>query len=374
MQITKIDTIAVATPFVEKYVTAGTEILKKDEWAPHHILVKIYTDENIIGLGESAPPFARDWRETPWSIKSTIDHLFSEYLIGTDPFDMEKHMEMMDEIVIGHSLAKDTVVTALYDIMGKSLNIPIYKLIGGSYAEKIPTGWSIGIGTIEEAVNKAEEWVSKGMKLFKIKLQDFVGKKVDLEKFKAIRNVVGPDVSLRVDANGTYPAIKMLKKMEKYGLDLIEQPAASDDLYGMNKYVEAMDTPVMIDESILGVKDAVIAIKMKAADVIAVKDYQVGGIYRAKQLFGMLKALGVPYYLEGTIRTGIGTAATLHLMASTAMMPGCFYGVCIGPFMIKEDLIREPIQYKDGFFAVPKGTGLGVELDEEKLKMMTRTI
>jgi muconate cycloisomerase len=204
-----------------------------------------------------------------------------------------------------------------------------------------------------------------------MKLMDHLGKEIDLEKVKAVREAVGPHMSIRVDANGTLPSIQTLKKMEKYDLALVEQPA--NDLKGMKKYADALDIPVLVDEYIRGPVEALNIVEQKAADIIAVKDYQVGGIYKAKQIHAMLKPFAAPCYFEATIRSSIGTAASLQLISSEAGTPGSVFGCIAGPLMV-EDLVKEPVRFGAGYAEVPTKPGLGVELDEEKLKKLTVTI
>jgi L-alanine-DL-glutamate epimerase-like enolase superfamily enzyme len=373
MRITKIDVIPISTPYVEEYHTELDDVMRIPLGKSPHFIVKIYTDEDIIGFGETSTAWGAAWMETPWTIKPIVDEYFSPVLTGKDPFDIEKNVELMDKILSDHNMAKDAIVTALYDVIGKALGVPLYKLIGGLSVEKMPITGTIGFCTPEEAANKAVEYKNANINAAKVKLMDYRGKDVDAKRIESIRDAAGPDFSIRVDANGTYPHIKTLKKLEKYEIDIIEQPAASNDLDGMHRYAEIMDTPVLADEGILGVDKVISYIKNEAADIICPKDYQVGGIYRAKQILGILKAYAIPYYLEGTMRTGIGTAATLHLICSTTMMPGCFYGCLPGPYMLKEDFIKEPIRLENGCLQVPKGVGLGVKVDEEKIKEMTYT-
>jgi muconate cycloisomerase len=130
---------------------------------------------------------------------------------------------------------------------------------------------------------------------------------------------------------------------------------------------QALATPILADQSIFDIKDVIAVIENGAADVIMVKNYVVGGFYRTKQVLGILEATHTANYIEGGTETGIGTAATLHLAASTAQVD--YWGCVNGPFHLSNDMIKEPLQFDNGCWRVPTKPGLGVELDEEKLKM-----
>lgn len=157
-----------------------------------------------------------------------------------------------------------------------------------------------------------------------------------------------------------------MRAMEEFDLDLIEQPVPRRDLLGMRDFTRALDTPVLADQSIFSVRDAADLIRADAADAFMVKIYVLGGLYRCKQLLGILEAMHKANYIEGGSETGIATAATLHLAASVAKVD--YYGVLNGPMLREDDLIVEPLQYDDGCWVLPEKPGLGVELDEKQLK------
>ena len=364
MKITKIEVIPVEIPLHVTYETAeGTMPAQR-------AIVKIHTEEGIVGLGESMP-FV--WYKEPVeTVVINIRKYFSPVLIGSDPFDIETNMGKMDKVMPGQPSSKNAVATALYDIMGKALNVPIYKLIGGYCNEKMPATGSIGFGTPEKVAAEALQWTERGVKAFKIKIgrDGKHGSEEDVKAVEAIRKAVGDNISLRVDANETYATrVGILRQMEEYDLDLIEQPAPARDLDGMRRIAEALDTPVLADQSIFGLYDAADVIKKNAADVIMVKNYVVGGFYRTKQLLGLLKSMHVANYIEGGSETGVGTAATLQLAASISQVD--YWGCLNGPLLLSEDLIQEPLEFNNGCWTVPTKPGLGVELDEEKLRSLT---
>ena len=364
MEIKKIQAIPVNIPLKRAYETA--EI---GDMPTQSVIVKIHTDEGIIGLGEGNPFY---WYKEPYeTIVTNIERYFSRALLGADPFDIEKITARMDEIIPDQPSSKSAVIIALYDIMGKALEVPVCKLIGGFINRNIPAAQGIPFGNPEEVADMALEWKEKGVKAFKIKIgrpggQGFLD---DLKAVKLIRDAVGPEISLRVDANETYAyKVNVLRRMEEYDLDLIEQPAPRKDLARMRAITQALDTPVLADQSIFSVQDAIEVIKNEAADVLMVKNYVLGGFYRCKQLLGIIEATHKANYLEGGVETGVGTAATLHLAASTARVD--YWGCLGGPLLLTDDLIKEPLRFENGCWIVPDKPGLGVDLDEQRLKAM----
>jgi len=373
MKVVKIETIPVQIPLTMKFESAERTATREKtgayEAVKRYVIVKVYTDEGITGLGDANPYVF--YKEPVETIMTNINMYFSKVLVGADPFNIDRIMRQMDEIMPDQPSSKYAVITALYDIMGKALEVPVCKLLGGCINEKMPAAQEIPFGSPEEVADIALKWKEeKGVKAFKIKAGR-PGDKGSIEDLKAvelIRDAVGPDISLRVDPNETYAyKIDVLRRMEEYDLDLIEQPAPRKDFANMRRITKALDTPVLADQSVFSLEDAIEVIKNEAADVLMVKNYVVGGFYRAKQLVGILEAMHKANYVEGGREPGIGTAATLHLAASISKVD--YWGGLTGTLLLANDLIKEPLEFKDGYAIVPMGLGLGVELDEEQLEM-----
>ena len=376
MKIVKIETIPVRIPLTEKFESAERTATRSaagayeaTEATERYVILKIQTDEGIVGLGE-ANPFVY-YKEPVETIITNIDKYFSRVLMGADPFDIDKLTVQMDEIMPDQPSSKYAVITALYDIMGKALEVPICKLLGGCINKEMPCAIEIPFGRPEVVADRALKWKEeKGITAFKIKAGR-PGDKGSIEDLKAvelIRDAVGPEISLRVDPNETYAyKIDVLRRMEEYDLDLIEQPAPRKDLANMRRITKALDTPVLADQSVFSLQDAIEVIKNEAADVLMVKNYVVGGFYRAKQLLGILEAMHKANYVEGGREPGIGTAATLQLAASITKVD--YWGGLGGPLRLVDDLIEEPLEFKNGCWTVPMKPGLGVKLDEEQMKV-----
>ena len=184
-----------------------------------------------------------------------------------------------------------------------------------------------------------------------------------------VRETVGSDVKIRLDANAGWDyitAFKGINAMEKFDIEFLEQPLPKWDIDNMARLGNAIKTPIMADESVCTLQDAINIIRKDAASIFSLKAEKHGGLYNSKKVAGIAEGAGISCYVGCMIETGIGTAAYAHLAASTKNVTyGC---ELFGPLAIKEDIIVDPIKYEKGYIFVPEGPGLGIELDEDKIE------
>jgi muconate cycloisomerase len=283
----------------------------------------------------------------------------------------------MDKAVKGYPYCKAAIDGALYDIVGKALNVPVYQLLGGCFRERVPIAHSLGLMEIEKAVEEARQVKAEGVKT--IKLKGGVDEQRDVELVRQIRKAIGPGTNICVDANQGYPtpkaAVKVIRAMEEYDLLYMEQPVEGIDR--MAEVARRVDTPIMADESAWTPEDALEIAQKKAADVISIYTTKPGGMFKAKKVAAVAEAAGLKCNVNGSVETGVGNAANLHLAASTGVVTlGCVIPVSapegkgkgIAGVYYQDDVIREPFEYADGDIIVPSKPGLGIELDEEKVE------
>jgi len=337
-----------------------------------HVIVTVETDEGIRGFGEAAsdPIYHGESQET---ILQAIRKYLAPSLIGTDPFDFEIILEKERRSIVGNPYACAAVDLALYDIMGKKTRLPACKLLGGQIRDRIPVVFVLSLADrIEDIVREAEDCVKKGYKTLKIKVG--VNPDLDLERLRVIREAVGNSADIRVDANqGWTPdiAIKLIKKMEKYDLQLVEQPVPGWDLEGMARIAKAVETPVMADESVFSPQMALRLVKMEAADIINIKIMKPGGLYNSKKIAAIAETADIPCVIGSMLETGIGTAAGAHFASANRIVK--YPCEIIGPAYFKTDVIKEDIRPKDGFVPVPQKPGLGVTPDFDTIKKLAAT-
>ena len=379
MKITAIETIPIRLPTrrVHQWASLTTPI-------GVYVIVKLHTDEGLIGLGEA--PVLKDWGgdhgkyfgETPQTTVHIISDILAPALRGQDPRRFETVHALMDKAVKGYPYCKAAIDAALYDVAGKALNIPAYELLGGCFRERVSIAHSLGLMEIEKAVDEAVQAKAEGVKT--IKLKGGVEQKRDVELVKQIRKAIGPELNICVDANQGYPsvkaAVKIIRTMAEYDLLYMEQPVEGIDQ--MAEVTRRVDTPVMADESAWTAQDVLEIVRKKAADVISLYTTKPGGMFKAKKVAAIAEAAGLPCNVNGSVETGVGNAANIHLAASTAVVTyGCVVPVSspkekakngIAGIYYQDDIITEAFSFDNGDIIVSSKPGLGIELDEEKLK------
>lgn len=326
-----------------------------------HAVVEVETGSGVIGYGEVSPAPAF-MGEDGRIIVHIINQLLAPPLIGSDAFDLEALHMKMDRTLYGNGAAKAAIDIAFHDLLGKVMNLPTFQLLGGRVREEVPLSWVLGIQTPEKAVEEAQHYLNKGIKTIKVKIGGDPEK--DIQKICFIRERLGDQFKLRVDANQGYrsdQAIKILRRMEAFDLESIEQPVPAYDIEGMRQVAEALDTPVMADESVFNLQDAFQVISRRAADIINIKVGKVGGILPAKKIAALAESANLPCTIGSNLELGIGTSASLHFGLSTLnILYPC--DLAIGPFLHQEEIIDPIFKLIEGRIEPMKGPGLGVAL------------
>ena len=282
----------------------------------------------------------------------------------------------MDQTVYGNSVAKSAVDFALHDIIGKALKIPLYQFLGGKALSKIPIRFAVGIDTPENMASHSRKAVDAGFSGIKMKVG--LDPMEDVDRVAAIREAVGPDIIIDVDVNGGYlvkEAIEAINKMALSSPLLIEQPVARDDLEGMALVRKSVPVPIGACEAALTLSQILRVIKFEAADFFNYKISRSGGFFRGRQAIGIIEAAGLVAVGSEPLGFGIELAAQAHFAVATSSLklPGG-YGAGIlgmaGSFDTKEfdgDIVDNSPRIEAGHLMVPKGNGLGVELNGEKV-------
>jgi len=308
--------------------------------------------------------------ETVESIIGAIKNYLGPAVVGLNPFALREIQHKMDEILVKNTAAKAAIDTACLDAAGKAAGETVYDLLGGDFNSEIFEVPEIVLGPVNDVVRVCEEAVARGARSLKIKVGE--GFDEDLEKIRGIRQAVGDGVEIRLDANqgwrNYWTALKMIRRVEKYDPSMIEQPLPANDLRGSAQLRKATRIPIMLDESVHGVNDALSAIELEACDVISVKTMKAGGLLRIKELVEFCTAHGVPCHMGTSWETEVGWAANLSLIRGLpsiklwdAYSPTeIYWGTTIN--------IGTPIQtiFEHGVpvVKVPEGPGLGITVDQ----------
>jgi L-alanine-DL-glutamate epimerase-like enolase superfamily enzyme len=383
MKIIGVEMFPINIAFKRKVKTAFRGTGRDEGVSEENVVLRIYTDEGITGLGEAGTWGVYYCGESQETVMDVIGYyLFPQVLEGENPFNIDLIHSKMDAAVLNNTVAKSAIDFALYDIMGKSLNVPVYQLIGGCHAEKFPViAAVVGIDKPETMAKVAKDSLKNlgtEPRLFKIKLGLEYLK--DVKRVEAIREAVGGDHSLLLDCNGSLDvkqAIYFGRQVARFSPVFLEQPVDYDDLEGLAEVKRNVPIPVGACECALKIEDMMRVIRMDAADFFNFKIDRLGGIYKGKQAAGMIKAAGKWILQSGQVSIGIAAVARSHFSAATYDMFPCTSGVS-GVFSIYPASERDYIEVENvliggpkvekGYASVPPGPGLGVELNEKALR------
>jgi L-alanine-DL-glutamate epimerase-like enolase superfamily enzyme len=358
MKITKIEAIPVRMPRPRPFKSSlGTQ------QASENAIVRIYTDEGLVGIGEASSI----WDRRGVGESETINGLLAQALIGYDPTHISEISAVMDSLLHRSYPAKAGIEMALYDLVGKMLDTPVYNLLGGPVRERVLLSHSLSMGDPEDIVEQATRLVEEGYQTLKCK----VGRNLeaDLQILDAIRSEVG-DITLRVDANMGWPsakeAVRQIDELSIFDLELVEQPLHYSDMEGLRFVREHVEVPIMADESVWTPSDAMACIRANAVDVFNIYVAEAGGIGPAARIFAIAEAARLPCIIGSMPELGIGTAAQAHLAFA---MGNIGYASDVNGFVYhSDDIICEKLHIEEGYLYPPPGPGLGVSIDEEKLK------
>jgi L-alanine-DL-glutamate epimerase-like enolase superfamily enzyme len=363
MKITGIEVIPFKIPLLISMEFSLVGGLTSYADAAEHLLVKVHTDEGIIGVAEAIPR-SMIYGESTASILFAIRNWFAPMLIGMNPSHIEKIWAKLNTIY-WNPTAKGAIDLALHDVIAKAFGVPLWEMLGGA-SDCLHVGCMIGMHSISEMIEEAVHYRTKGMKAFKVKVG--VDPEKDIKVIKSLRENLGPDALIYADANMAYSvstAIRTIKKMEEYGLAFIEEPVPIWDWRGRLKVAKAISVPIMGDESVFTPEAVAREIDLGAIGMISIKTPRTGYTLSMK-IIHLAETAEIPCLMGSQGETGVGTLASAHFGASRRKVS---YPSEISFFLdLKDDLLVEPINLKDGVIELPKRPGNGAILDEEKIK------
>lgn len=368
MKLVSITLHQVSIPLVTPFETSFMRETEKDCYL---VEATFDTDRGeITGWGESvamiSPLYSSEY------VAAGIDvtrRWLAPILFGVDDLTAETvgwHLRH----VVGHPMAKSALEMAVIDAQ-LQLNGQSFKSYLGGVVDSVPSGVSVGIqDTVEETVRVIGDYLEEGYARIKLKIKP--GK--DIAPVAAVRQAFGDDFGFQVDANAAYTLVDAshLRRLDDYGLLLIEQPLGEADIRQHAELAKLMETPMCLDESIVSAEAAADAIALGAAAVINIKPGRVGGYIEAKRIHDLSAANGVAVWHGGMVETGLGRAAN----AALASLPGfTLPGDISGSNRFFHEDITEEIVMHDGRVDVPDTVGFGVTIDPAKLeKFRTESI
>jgi L-alanine-DL-glutamate epimerase-like enolase superfamily enzyme len=360
VKITKVETTAVRTPMREPLVWPGGT-----RESASGLLVQIHTDEGLVGVGEAPGP-------TLPTIRTIIDEELSQFLVGQDPLRVEWLVHRMEEFSRNWSGIANYAIAGLeiglLDLKGKALGVPVTELLGGFCRDRVAVVGYLFIDEPEAAARKAGAFVDAGYTELKLK----VGRSFeqDHDTLAAIRDRVGPDVKIRIDANMIWSvpaAIKWIRGLERFDLQYVEQPVLDFDVQGLAQVRRSVSVPIAADEACTDMRSALELIKADACDVLVVYPSEAGGLTKARQIGALADAAGKWCTIGSWAELGVATAGNLHVVAASANFP--FASDTHYPLQ-EFDVLGERLEMSDGLVEVPRGPGLGIVLDAAEVERL----
>lgn len=353
MKIKDVQISNISVPLVRPFKTALRTVHSVED-----VIVKIITDTGNIGYGE-APPTGVITGDTKGAIIGAIEDHIKKSIVGMDIENFEEIVIKLDRCVVKNTSAKAAVDIALYDLYGQLYKAPLYKLLGG-YRKEIVTDITISVNSPEQMALDSIDAIKHGYKTLKIKVG--VDSDMDIQRMKAIREAIGYDVDLRIDANqGWKPkeAVYTLRKMEDAGLNIefVEQPVEAHDIDGLKFVTDNVYIPVMADESVFSPADAIKIMQLKAADLINIKLMKTGGLHNALKICSMAEVYGMECMIGCMLEAKVSVTAAVHLAAAKSIITKIDLD---GPVLCSEDPVDGGAIFNDYKISLPDGPGLGI--------------
>ena len=335
------------------------------------IITRIKGEDGTEGIGECVV------RAITSSFETAEKELLNDYIpaiLGLDSMDIELIMKKLhpeNSLDLGPIAGIDL---ALWDLNGKAMGVPVYKLLGGAYNLKTPVSYTLSIDTPEVMTENTLKMMQYGYQTFVVKIGHGLIEE-DISRVRLIRKAVPPGIKIRLDANAAFDvksAISVLRAIKDLDVEYIEQPIPPGNIEGLKKIAAATDIPICIDEGLEQISDAINLVRSNAVRIFNIKIPQCGGLWLSKKIAAVAAGAGIPCICGGRMTLEITRQASRQFAVST---PQTCYGYAhegAGPAsqsvtgsVTKTTLNYDDIKEGQGYLIPTKGNGLGVELDDD---------
>jgi muconate cycloisomerase len=342
--------------------------------AQSYVIVKLRLANGVEGIGEAATLGGPRWsEESVESIKAAIDAYLAPVLIGTRADRFEVAGALMDVAAKRNTAAKAALETALFDAVGRTLDLPAAALLGGAVRESMPVLWTLASGDPAQEIEEAEKKLAQRLhNTFKVKI-GAQSPEADLARLRRLSAALEDRAGLIVDANQAWDetvAARCLPALAEIGVRLVEQPVPAWNVPGLARLRARSAVPLMADECVFSTHDMLAVAAAAAADVVSLKLVKHGGLLNTRKVAAVAEAAGIGLYGGCLLESSIGAAAHLHVFATLRELGwGCEH---FGPQILVDDTVTVPLRFEEFHVHVPAGPGIGVTLDEEKLRRYAR--
>jgi muconate cycloisomerase len=336
------------------------------------MLVRIRCSDGIVGIGEGTTIGGVAYSaESPEGMKLAVDTYFTPLLLGADATRTQALMSTLGKAIKENRFAKCAVETALLDAQGIRCGLPLSELLGGRRRDRLSVAWTLASGDTARDIDEAERMLAlRRHNVFKLKIGAH-SMAEDVAHVATIKRAVGDRAAVRVDVNMAWSesqAARGMAALAGVGCELIEQPVASAAALG--RLMRRFPIALMADESLRGPESAFELAKIAGADVFAVKIEQSGGLFAAQRVAAIADAAGIDVYGGTMLEGAVGSIASAHTFSTFADLR---WGTeLFGPLLLTEEILTQPLEYSDFHLTVPSAPGLGIVLDEERIRFFRR--
>jgi len=362
-QIERMEVYSVEMPLVGTFTSAGIS-----KQVTKCVVVRLTASDGTVGISSAEASAGAKSPHTAAELVVALRDKVAPAIKGQDPLNIHRLIELFDKLTPTQPGAGAAAEMACVDLAARIYGVPMHTVLGGAVMDKVEfNGW-IGALPPKEASAEATRWLKAGFKSAKIKVGGG-GIEADRERVAAVRETVGNQMQLRIDANCLYDAetsIRLCRMVKEFDLQLYEQPVPKDDIAGMARVRKEGGIPIMADESVSDPASLMAVIKGGAADYVKFGIKQAGGILRASQMLATAEAAGIPCVIGHGFGLDPSTLAECMLSATSRNVVSGLE--CVGPLKVKDTVATTRLDISKGSLPLPDGPGLGISLDDAKLE------
>ena len=370
LAVLSVRSTVVDVPTVRQHKLSNTSVT-----AQSYVIVQVRLANGVEGVGEAATLGGPRWsEESVEGIKATVDAYLAPALIGTRADLVEAAGARMDAAAKRNNAAKAAIETALFDAVGRTLGLPVTTLLGGAVRDRVPVLWTLASGDPAQEAEEAERKLAARLhRTFKVKI-GAQEPAADMARMRHLAAALSDRAELIVDANQAWDeavSARCLPELHEMGVRLVEQPVPAWNVAAMARLrARPGAPPLLADECVFTAHDMLAVGCAGAADAVSLKLVKHGGLLALKRVAAVAEAAGIALYGGCLLESSVGAAAHLQAFATLRELNwGCEH---FGPQILVGDLVAEPLSFEDFHVHLPAGPGIGVTLDQDRLRAYAR--
>lgn len=361
--ISRVEVFSIGMPLLGTFTSGGVS-----KNMTKCVVLRITDTDGAVGISSIDPSTRALSPNTAPELAVTLQEVVGPALIGEDPGNANRIFELAIKLAPTQLGCAAGVELACVELACQRMGVALHEYVGGAVLDQVLLNGWVGELPADEAAVEAKRWWDSGFKSLKIKVGS-AGVTKDVERVSAVRDAVGPDMKLRMDANqqcSVSQAIELCHAVKPCDMQLFEQPTPKDDLEGLAKVRREGGIAIMADESISDHQSLIEVIKADCADFVKFGIKQAGGLLPATRMLATAEAAGLPVVLGHGFGLDLSTMAEIMLGATSRnIVPGL---ECVGPLKVIDTVATTRLDISAGSIALPSGPGLGIKLDDEKLE------